>query len=105
MPVAIIRFLRKYSGITATEVKPRRPLPIPTQKAWASNISQYLVHKLSMNIPSVVMIVPPIKMGWRYPASRSHPAQTPINIMRKIWMEPIQAITEDLLGMKLWFMD
>ncbi len=70
--------------MTATDVKPRSPDPVPTQKAWASRICQYLVHKLSINMPSVVITVPPISMNKRYPASRNQPAQTPMSIIRKI---------------------
>ena len=98
IPVASMRFLRKYRGMTATDVKPRSPLPIPTQKACARRICQYLVHKLSMNIPKVVMVVPTISINLRYPPSISHPAKTPISIIRHICIDPIHAITEGLVS-------
>jgi hypothetical protein len=94
IPVAIMRRFWKYSGMTATDVRPSRPLPMPVQMPCESKICQYSVLIEVIIIPNTSKNVPRMRIVRRYPASSNQPTQIPTIIVRKSWMDPIQAMAE-----------
>ena len=105
LPVAIIPDAsivceEKYWAGTTTLGKYKSPAPRPPQRPWDSSVCQYCDENEVMTNAKTWRSIPAQSCLRRYPASISRELSIPINIIVKVWVDPIQEISEGLVPRK-----
>lgn len=94
IPIARERFVEKYVDSVEMAGQKRQPLPMPRHRPCERIRCQYCVATDVVKMPRMVKTVPARSTGRKKPASVKRPVKVPMKKVRKIWIEPIQLMSE-----------
>lgn len=89
-------FFKKYVLANARLGTKTMPYPKPQQSACARKTCQYVLQRLSMNRPTMYMVLPITFCARKKPASRLRPLTAPMPKTRNTCTVPIQATLLEL---------